>query len=468
MFCLSAVFSLVIVRTVIPQKTNWLHDFARRGKGTVSKLPFEEIFIDQPGGHESEAFTVRNPSAEIEGQNEIVRIGGDFNMATGGGSRILPVSSDPSITNAMLGTFLSTTARSPTTTRTSPLRTTITGRHSPQSGTTAKKVQFNFKQLASFLQQMIDRRRKAKKNHTAKENDGIKRIEWLRNDSELGETIRSSFQENTFSVADLEPTELLYSHLNTQKPGNTYAISRRPEKEKAKSSSARNQRLAGTVSSSKGDINDNPMIYIIREGLITQNNENDYEFVSSITLITDGNKKLLVDTGLATDINGRTWMLERLSELSAPPPSISYVITTHGHPDHSGNTNDFPDALHYAGRFMHAGSHSNFSRILKNVVERLTENVYLLKTPGHASDDISVLIKNTSFFGTVIVSGDVFLRKEDMKYPTMWRPLATNEAEQEESRKRLLCLGDYIIPGHGPLFRVTSNMKQKLNCPSDY
>lgn len=44
-----------------------------------------------------------------------------------------------------------------------------------------------------------------------------------------------------------------------------------------------------------------------------QSTENDHEFVSSITLIIDGGEKILVDTGLATDINGRTWILQSLS-----------------------------------------------------------------------------------------------------------------------------------------------------------
>ncbi|VDM92859.1 unnamed protein product, partial [Litomosoides sigmodontis] len=148
----------------------------------------------------------------------------------------------------------------------------------------------------------------------------------------------------------------------------------------------------------------NPMIYVVREGSIMRRDENNYEFVSSITLIIDDGKRILVDTGLSTDISGRTWMMQRLSELGSPPPAINYVITTHGHSDHSGNTNHFPDAFHYAGRFMHVGGKSNFSRIFKDDVEKLTRNVYLLKTSGHTADEIAVLINNTSFFGTVIVS----------------------------------------------------------------
>lgn len=56
------------------------------------------------------------------------------------------------------------------------------------------------------------------------------------------------------------------------------------------------------------------------------------------------------------------------------------------------------------------------------------------------------------------------MRKEDIKDSTLWKQFASNEREQEESRKRLVCLADCIIPGHGPLFRVMSSMKREFNC----
>lgn len=57
---------------------NWLHDFVRRGKGSVSKLPFEEIFIDQSNSDTSSISTVANTFAGIaEANGNIVKIGGD-------------------------------------------------------------------------------------------------------------------------------------------------------------------------------------------------------------------------------------------------------------------------------------------------------------------------------------------------------------------------------------------------------
>lgn len=51
-------------------------------------------------------------------------------------------------------------------------------------------------------------------------------------------------------------------------------------------------------------------------------------------------------------------MLEKNNIL---PQNIDYVITTHGHPDHSGNINYFPDAIHFQGTISHIRSKFNFT-----------------------------------------------------------------------------------------------------------
>uniref|UniRef100_A0A915DAJ3 Metallo-beta-lactamase domain-containing protein 1 n=1 Tax=Ditylenchus dipsaci TaxID=166011 RepID=A0A915DAJ3_9BILA len=108
-------------------------------------------------------------------------------------------------------------------------------------------------------------------------------------------------------------------------------------------------------------------------------------FVASITLIRDDSKVILIDTGMATDINGRTDLLRKLSKLNIAPPRVDYVITSHGHADHSGNTNDFPDSIHFQGSVSHQRTKFNFSDLFENDQFQLTPNVWLMKTPGHTS-----------------------------------------------------------------------------------
>uniref|UniRef100_A0A914YTA9 Metallo-beta-lactamase domain-containing protein 1 n=1 Tax=Panagrolaimus superbus TaxID=310955 RepID=A0A914YTA9_9BILA len=108
-----------------------------------------------------------------------------------------------------------------------------------------------------------------------------------------------------------------------------------------------------------------PKAYVtmLREGFFHQIGNNQYSFVASITLIRDSGKVILVDTGLATDINGRTDLIQKLSKLNIAPPMVDYVITTHGHPDHAGNTNDFPDSIHFQGNFIHFRTKFNISEL---------------------------------------------------------------------------------------------------------
>ncbi|KHN70915.1 Uncharacterized protein C03F11.2 [Toxocara canis] len=210
------------------------------------------------------------------------------------------------------------------------------------------------------------------------------------------------------------------------------------------------------------------IVHIIRQGSAVQYGDNEYQFIASIVLVQDESTNILIDTGLGTDTNGRTHMHQTLSNLNVKPSDVHYVVSTHGHPSHSGNTNDFPDSFHYAGNYVYHRNRFNFSQLLEDTTESLTSNVYLLKARGHSSDDISVIVRNADTLGTVAISGDIFIRKEDLTYPLMWRPLSTNETQQAESRRRLLCLADYIVPGHGHMFAVTESIKNECGCATDF
>ncbi|KAF7629971.1 Lactamase_B domain-containing protein [Meloidogyne graminicola] len=207
-------------------------------------------------------------------------------------------------------------------------------------------------------------------------------------------------------------------------------------------------------------------IYIIREGLARQS-ELGYSFIASITLIKDEEKIILLDTGMATDINGNTDLIENLEKLGIAPPAVNIVITTHGHvifttfispttlnnrkADHSGNNNLFPDAIHYQGLIVHYRTKFNFTGLFEKNFISLTKNVLLIKTPGHTSEDISVIVKNTEQYGTIIIAGDIFISVDDINSPIMWKPLAFDEIEQEKNRQLIICCADYIIPGHGKM-----------------
>ena len=90
--------------------------------------------------------------------------------------------------------------------------------------------------------------------------------------------------------------------------------------------------------------------------------------------------------------------------------------------------------------------------------------MYLLRTPGHTPEDITVVVDNAEHLGTVAITGDLFFSEQDMREPTLWQNMAWNATQQLHNRRRVACLADYIIPGHGKMFRVTSSVRSYFQC----
>ncbi len=62
--------------------------------------------------------------------------------------------------------------------------------------------------------------------------------------------------------------------------------------------------------STSNENNGRVQIFAIREGIANQLNANQYRLIASITLVRDDGLNILIDTGLATDTDGRELMLK--------------------------------------------------------------------------------------------------------------------------------------------------------------
>lgn len=86
----------------------------------------------------------------------------------------------------------------------------------------------------------------------------------------------------------------------------------------------------------------------------------------------------------------------------------------------------------------------------------------MLRTPGHTAECVSVKVTNTSL-GTVIITGDLFEKEEDIEDASIWISAGThNEKLQRDTRHLIIQQADYIVPGHGPMFKVTSEQRIEL------
>ena len=78
-------------------------------------------------------------------------------------------------------------------------------------------------------------------------------------------------------------------------------------------------------------------------------------------------------------------------------------------------------------------------------------DVEIVKTPGHTTDHTSLLV--TTPKGIYAVAGDVFwwLDGKEQKIDPIE---GVDQLSLEESRKKVKSLAQFIIPGHGQVFKV--------------
>lgn len=176
-----------------------------------------------------------------------------------------------------------------------------------------------------------------------------------------------------------------------------------------------------------------------------------YEQASSNTiLIFDGNIKVLVDPGS----NARA-LLAGLKKERIKPADIDIVFLTHYHLDHILNIRLFSKNDIYDGETVYRGD-----RIIgySGLVVPKT-NIKIIKTPGHAFEHCSLLAQTAK--GKIAAAGDVFWWRNEQQQKTdresllrQKDPFVKNRAVLQQSRKKILDLADYIIPGHGKMFKV--------------
>jgi glyoxylase-like metal-dependent hydrolase (beta-lactamase superfamily II) len=68
---------------------------------------------------------------------------------------------------------------------------------------------------------------------------------------------------------------------------------------------------------------------------------------------------------------------------------------------------------------------------------------------------------NIVAYETYLFSGDLFEREEDIADPSLWQYVAGSDdpEKQRQNRNKILQIADWIVPGHGPMFKVTEEMK---------
>lgn len=169
---------------------------------------------------------------------------------------------------------------------------------------------------------------------------------------------------------------------------------------------------------------------------------------STVVLIKTGGKLVIADPGC-----NREKLLESLKLERLRIEDIDFVFLTHGHIDHSLLAGIFTNAKFVT--FENLMYEKDLQLDFNNDI--LGSDTKIINTPGHSPEHISLLVNTAA--GKYVIAGDVFwwvdgekqvidINKEDDAHPK-----ELNMKELVSSRKRLLEIADYIIPGHGEIFK---------------
>lgn len=189
-------------------------------------------------------------------------------------------------------------------------------------------------------------------------------------------------------------------------------------------------------------------VTVLIQGYSYTDHEGQYRATGTSSIVT-GPINVVVDTGGPWD---KEKLLRKLEDLKISPEDIQFVVCTHGHSDHVGNLNLFLNATHIVG-FDINHKDRYFEHCFKGgeVYNLYNDKIVVIPTPGHMHNDVSVIVKDVQHLGTVAICGDLFECEDDAK---AWKDISEWPEEQLKNRQKVQQIADYIIPGHGPMFKI--------------
>lgn len=177
---------------------------------------------------------------------------------------------------------------------------------------------------------------------------------------------------------------------------------------------------------------------------------------STATLIQTSNLNIIVDPGI-----DRPKLLDALENNYLSLDDINYVIATHTHLDHCALAGIFPsakiiDSDEICTQDGHFQSHDG---------KIPDTDIKIISTPGHDQFHCSVLVDTKD--DKIVVAGDLFWWWDEEAHSTdrdnlinRPDPYVKNTDDLKLSRQKIIELADYIIPGHGKMFKSPKNRKE--------
>ncbi len=168
----------------------------------------------------------------------------------------------------------------------------------------------------------------------------------------------------------------------------------------------------------------------------------------TVVLVQNDRANAIIDPG-----NNRELLLKELKKENLKPDNIAFVLITHWHVDHFLLAGIFPKARILDDKLIYF---QDKAKNHKGVIPGT--NLKIISTPGHNSSDCSLLVPTKR--GLVAIVGDLFWWSVDQKQKTDKDSLlklkdiyVKDKKALLKSRKKVLKIADWIIPGHGKIFK---------------
>ncbi len=187
-------------------------------------------------------------------------------------------------------------------------------------------------------------------------------------------------------------------------------------------------------------------VKVLVEGYARQVKEG-WKASSTVTFVRTNGKNVIVDPGC-----NREKLAASIRKEGLKIEDIDFVFLTHNHPDHVLLAGLFENAKIVDELYVYQGD-----VIAKHGGAIPGTDLEIIRTPGHMEEHCSLVAHGRE--GTYVIAGDVFWWLENEKQEVnISKP--DNDPEHMDlkklvaSRKKVLEIADWIIPGHGKMFRA--------------
>src|SRR4030042_5369494 len=169
---------------------------------------------------------------------------------------------------------------------------------------------------------------------------------------------------------------------------------------------------------------------------------------STVIIYSDG-MKIIADPGINRELLQQVLQREQLNV-----NEVDIVFVTHHHPDHAFLTALFNNATVIdSDNIYKKDTQREHTGSIPNT------DIKIIKTPGHTDNHASLMI-NTDI-GLVSICGDIFWWTSNQQQVTNSAEELLNKSDPFEinrtklllSRRKILEIANWIIPGHGKIFK---------------